>query len=651
MADSLDLATVTVTVDLEGANADKASSVVELLDPSGAKVAEGKSQGGKGCRLTVINPRLWYPLGYGEQPLYTVKATVEGAADSVSKRTGLRLSELVQRPLPGQKGQSFFFRVNNIPIYSQGTDWIPPDVFLPRMTPQRYRDWLTWAAKGNQNMIRVWGGGIYEEDVFYDLCDELGILIWQDYMLGCGAYPFHEYLVDTIKAEAEYNVRRMRHHPCIVLWCGNNEDYMFAEIFKLEYDRADENPENWVKSNFPGRYYYEITLKEVTERLCPRVPYHLSSPFGGSYANDPLVGDIHSWQVWMADQPRYPYQEYEKLTGRFVSEFGMKSFPCSRTMNALISDPKQRHPQSATLDAWHMAPEDQRTLSMYLVDNLRHGNDLDSYAWATQLIQAESTDYSSRAFRRLWRGPGNESCAGCLIWQLNDCFPAVSWSLLDSAVRPKLAYYVTRRNYSPLLVGATRRVTEKKDSAFTHVDVKKETHTELWVSNFTIRPVEAELEVTFISIATGEHVQRTTTSIVLAPNRSEELDTVLFPASHQETPTDLVVALRLLEPGSKTVLARYVEFPQPLRHTDFGGAKVSVKPLGGMQWAVSVTEGVAKAVELYVDTEDDEAADSYHFSDNALDLVPGDEQIVTVELKEGAKAPEGGIVIKERHYL
>lgn len=652
--DTLDTAIVTVSIELEGTDVDNASTLVEISDPSGRKIDQGEIQGRGSCRFIVPNPSLWYPLGYGKQPLYTFTATVGGSLHKVSKRAGLRLVELVQRRLQGQKGLTFFFRVNNIPIYAQGTDWIPPDVFLPRMTLQKYRDWLTWAARGNQNMIRVWGGGIYEDDRFYDICDELGILIWQDFMMGCGAYPYHDYLVQSIKAEAEYNVRRLRHHPCIALWCGNNEDYMFAELHHLEYDPKDDNPERWIKGNFPGRYYYEVILKQVTETLTPRIPYHLSSPYGGTYSNDPTVGDIHSWRVWMADQPRYPYQDYETLTGRFVSEFGMKSFPCLRTINALIDDPAERHPQSDTMDMWHMAPEDQRTISMYLVDNIRHGNDIEAYSWATQIIQAESTDYSSRAFRRLWRGPGKEECAGCLIWQLNDCYPAVSWSLLDSAMRPKLAYYVSRRNYASILVGATRRVVEKKANEFTHVDIKRTAYAELWASNLTLDAVDVDLEIKFVTVPGGSCVHNETRAVTLLPNRSMELGGVDFPGSYRDSSaaSSLVVHLRLRERrGSRRVLARYTEFPQPLRRHNFSSAKVFIRPLDdGRSWAVGAAGGVAKAVELSVATDDDSLVDACLFSDNYLDLVPGDDQIITIDVNVLMKIPQGGLALIEKHY-
>ena len=651
VADTLESATVTATIELEGDDSNERTTNVELVDPSGSRVGQSTIKGNDRCQFTVKKPALWYPNGYGEQPLYTVKATIEGGLATVSRRIGLRLSELIQRPIPGKPGLTFFFRVNNIPIYCQGTDWIPPDVFLPRMTPQRYRDWVALAAEGNQNMIRVWGGGVYEDNAFYDSCDELGILIWQDYMMGCGSYPVNDQLLASIKAEAEYNVRRMRHHSCIVLWCGNNEDHWFAESLHLEYNMNDKNPENWLKSNWPARYYYEVLLKDITEKLVPRVPYHFSSPYGGSSSNDPTVGDIHSWRVWMADQPRYPYQDYEKLTGRFVSEFGMKAYPVMRTMKSLISDPEQRHPQSRTLDAWHMADEDQRTIAMYLVDGLRHGNDLEAYIWASQINQAESSDFSLRAFRRLWRGPSREECAGCLIWQLNDCFPAVSWSLADSFMRPKLAYYVTKRDYAPILIGCTRRVDEKAANEFTKVFVDRSTYAEVWASNLTTAPVDMELDILFITISGGNHVHHINQTVTLAANRSVELCRKAFPDENKHDPTGLVVQTRLLDPKDKNkVIARYTEFPQPLRHHDFSMVRVHIKQLAGSSYALSVSGGVAKAVEFSIETDDAQLADACVLSDNCLDLVPGDEQIINVKMVGKIEVPKGGLKVMERHY-
>jgi beta-mannosidase len=591
-----------------------------VLDPYGEQIDAKIIQNSTECQFTVHTPELWYPNGYGAQPLYSVVARIrENHSDKIlhskSRKIGIRLSDLIQRPVNGQLGTTFFFRVNNIPIYCQGTNWIPADTFLPRLSAQRYREWLELAVESNHNMIRVWGGGLYEDDTFYDICDELGILIWQDFMLGCGSYPMNDSLLTNIKLEAVYNVKRMRNHPCIVLWCGNNEDHMFAELHHLEYDQNDQIEENWLRSNWPARYYYESVLKDICSELVPRIPYHFSSPWGGTYSNDPLVGDVHSWRVWMADQPRYPYQKYPELSGRFVSEFGMKSYPSIKTIKALVSDLNELHPQSRTLDSWHMADEDQRTLALYLIDNFKHEMTLESYTYTTQLLQAEAMSYAVRGWRRLWKGPNHEECAGSLIWQLNDCFPAVSWSLIDSAMRPKLAYYTTKRNYAPLVVGLDRCTDQNPKTEFTNVDIEKSVEVEIWCSNLTIQPFEGELEISLYDL-NGQLMMESKSNISVAPNRSIELNAVPIPESGHP----IIVSARLLKEGK--VVARFVDWPQPLKYLTFERSCATIT-VNGETVTISSTAPI-KALELFVEEAD------VIFDDNCLDVVPGDVQIVTV---------------------
>lgn len=617
--DALRYAILTARVEVEGAKDQPIE--VTLLSPSGSPIDTKTFKDSSECQFKVDKPELWYPSGYGSQPLYSVQAKIMERSsgvllDSRSRRIGIRLSELVQRPISGQKGTTFFFRVNNIPVYCQGTNWIPADTFLPRLTHHRYREWLELAVESNQNMIRVWGGGLYEDDIFYDTCDELGILIWQDFMLGCGSYPMNDSLLKNIKAEAEYNVKRIRNHPCIVIWCGNNEDHMFAELHHLEYDQNDQNEENWLKSNWPARYYYERVLKDICSDLVPRTPYHFSSPWGGSYSNDPLVGDIHSWRVWMADQPRYPYQMYPELSGRFVSEFGMKSYPSIKTIKELVSNPNELYPQSKTMDSWHMAPEDQRTLALYLIDNFKHDMTLESYTYATQLLQAEAMSYAVRGWRRLWKGPGHEECAGNLIWQLDDCFPAVSWSLVDSAMRRKLAYYTTKRNYAPIIVGIDRQVQKEPKNEFTHVDVDTLVRAEIWGSNLTLRPFHGELEISLFTLS-GTLIEKNQVDINMAPNRSANLNVNVLPSNEEP----VIVSARLLKDGK--AIARYVDWPQPLKYLAFVRDGVTVRVEGEI---ITVSSTVpVKGLELFVEDKD------VIFEDNCLDVVPGDVQTIKVQ--------------------
>lgn len=245
----------------------------------------------------IKNPQLWYPASYGKQPMYLLRATLitgKQAYHLATKRIGLRRVNVVQRTLRDAPGTTFFFEINNIPVFCGGSDWIPADSFIPRISPQKYRDWVKLVVDGHQVMLRVWGGGIFEEKSFYDACDEMGVLVWQDFMFGCGNYPAHKEFLASVKREATANVKILRHHPSIVIWAGNNEDYQYAES-ELDYDRNDDDPQSWLKSAFPARYIYQRILPKVIKEHSPNTYYHFGSPFGGKDTRDPTVGDIHQW--------------------------------------------------------------------------------------------------------------------------------------------------------------------------------------------------------------------------------------------------------------------------------------------------------------------------------------------------------------------
>ena len=257
------------------------------------------------------NPELWYPARYGSQPLYEIRAILlspsNSVHDTVAKRFGLRRAKVVQRKLDDAPGTTFFFEINNIPVFCGGSDWIPADSFIPRLTPQKYRDWVKLAVDGNQIMIRVWGGGIFEQASFYDACDEMGVLVWQDFLFGCGNYPANNDFLDLVKREAVANVKILRHHPCIAIWAGNNEDYQYQESEGLQLDPEDGNPDNWLRTDFPARYIYEKILPDVVKDLDPGTFYHPGSPWGGKDTRDPTVGDIHQWNgTCLAATGRFP---------------------------------------------------------------------------------------------------------------------------------------------------------------------------------------------------------------------------------------------------------------------------------------------------------------------------------------------------------
>jgi beta-mannosidase len=260
-----------------------------LIQTRPLKVADGKFE----TSIILEHPLLWYPHLYGSQPLYQVSVEIPGF-DSRSQSIGIRRLRLLQHRLKKAEGTSFVFEINNIRLFAGGSCWIPNDFMLPRTTAKRYQDWLQLAKDGNQTMIRVWGGGIVESDDFYDTCDQLGLLVWQDFLFACGNYPASEGFMEDVKMEAKQQLGRVGHHACPALWAGNNEDYMLAERHGWELDMTDEQGP-WDKTDFPARIIYERLLPSLVEAFGGDVPYWRSSPYGGTFSNDTTVGDTHIW--------------------------------------------------------------------------------------------------------------------------------------------------------------------------------------------------------------------------------------------------------------------------------------------------------------------------------------------------------------------
>jgi beta-mannosidase len=425
----------------------------ELLDPEGRRAGLlHAAPGATGASLEITDARLWWPRGHGAQPLYTLVTRVMQGATVVAqdrRRLGLRRVRLVQAPVGAEAGLSFCFEVNGREIFIGGANWIPDDSLLERITPERYRERVAQAASANMNMLRVWGGGVYEDDAFYDACDELGLLVWQDFMFACGMYPAHPAFLDSVAQEARAAVLRLRHRASLAIWCGNNEDYTVAESIGAYGPLAPVD-------RFDARAIYERLLPDICAELDPDRPYWPGSPYspdpdGITLSSDATVGDRHSWEVW--HQQMLPYQRYAEVQARFVSEFGMQSAPSLRLLESVLP-PGERYPESRTVQ-WHNkagsgAPDGMRRLAVYLADNLRAGTTLADHVYDTQFVQAEAMRYAYQDFRRRWQTPGARAVGGALVWQLNDCWPATSWALIDSAGAVKPAWHAVRRALAPL---------------------------------------------------------------------------------------------------------------------------------------------------------------------------------------------------------
>ncbi|KAJ3841473.1 glycoside hydrolase family 2 protein [Lentinula raphanica] len=575
---------------------------------------------------------LWYPVGYGEQPIYTVESDLfdeNGAIlDSRTQKIGFRRTRIVQEKLLGESGLSFYFEINNIPIFAGGSNWIPSDSFVRssdcRMTPDRYRDWLQLLVNGNQNMIRVWGGGIYEADVFYDICDELGIVVWQDFMFGCGQYPAYDSFLALVKDEAEYNVKRLRHHPSLSIFAGNNEDYQVAESMHLELDYSDE-VSDFRKTNFPARYIYERVLPEVVGRLS-NVYYHRSSPYSGQgkITTDRTLGDLHQWNVWHGSQE--PWTNWDKLAGRFVSEFGMEGYPNIRTVDYWLgAETKERFPQSRINNSHNKADGFERRLELYLVENFKHSFEMESYVYATQIMQAECLASAYRLWRRNWAGRGKEYTAGALVWSLNDCWPTTSWSIADYFLRPKPAYFSIARELRPYTVGITRKEITTFADDRSAADFTIDTVFEVWGTNSTLCAKNVTLEFLIHDLHDPEFKDGWTRTLTLSPNSSTEVFKGTIQAlpprmTKTQVPNTIIVSSRLLDEDN-TVLARYSNWPEPYKFIHFpkdvgfraevDGDSVRLSSRRPMKGIVLEAEG-----------------DDVKWSDQAIDLIPGDDQVV-----------------------
>ncbi|KAL7274029.1 hypothetical protein RUND412_003089 [Rhizina undulata] len=603
---------VSITVELSSPLATSTSISLQIDTPDGKNLScsyfEVTADARISAPIAIENPQLWYPHTYGDQPLYRLTATLGEGQHTVEKKFGIRSVKLVERKLVDAPGTTFFFEVNGIPVFCGGSNWIPADSFIPRISDERYVEWLKLIKDGGQVMVRVWAGGIYEQDIFYDTCDELGLLVWQDFAFGCGNYPAHiEAFRENVKKEAVYNVKRLRHHPCMAIWAGNNEDYQYVEGIpgKLGYDPQDQNPDNWLKSGFPARYLYEKVLKEVVEEFGSGVAYHFGSPWGGVDTRDLTVGDLHQWNVWHGAQEKY--QNFDKLAGRFVSEFGMEAFPDASTIDGYLQgDTTERYPQSDTIDFHNKAEGHERRLALYLVENFRYAfTPLEAYIYSTQLLQAEALATAYRLWRRNWKGPGREYTAGALVWQINDCWPVTSWAIADYHLRPKYAYFAIKRELNNIVVGIRRNSVVS--------DGGVEEKMAVWAGSWECRKREVVVEVKAFGLD-GRELGVRRWDVVLAGNRSVEVfdGRLIGWDGTRDGGRAVVVAAWVKEGGA--VLARRVAWADPLKYVKTQKLKLEVVVQGDV---VGLSSDVpVKGVVL--------KKEGVKWNDNFVDLVPGD---------------------------
>jgi len=542
------------------------------------------SKNREGFRIRIPDPELWWPNGSGGQPMYTALLSLSARDREVHRLEvpfAIRTIRLLEKR--DREGKTFIVEVNGVRIFCKGADWIPCDTFLPRIAETTYMKLLTMARDAHMNMIRVWGGGIYEQDIFYEFCDRFGLMVWQDFMYACGEYPEESWFLKVARTEAESVVRRLRNHPSIVLWCGNNEcEWMFCT------EHPGKTPDD-----MKGAEIFRKILRQVCREQDGTRPYWRSSPFGSGFPNAESNGNHHQWTVWSAWKD---YHDYERDSARFVSEFGFQAAATLKTMKEVILA-SDRHIQSAVMEHHNKQIEGTERLIRFQAAHYRVGESFDRFVYKSQLVQAEALKCGVEHWRRR-----KFLTAGTLFWQLNDCWPVSSWAVIDSGLRPKAAYYFAKRFYAPVLVSFKR--------------VKG--GIEIWITSDLPEPITPHLVLTLRSFG-GKPVWNKTLRSALRANSSRSVYMIRRASITGVDPSTHYLHAVVRDNGT-TVAENRLFFAEP-KHLRLPRARVSGtvrKTRNGLMELRLHSNKFAKSVCATIDDDDTT------LSDNFVDIDPGE---------------------------
>jgi beta-mannosidase len=496
------------------------------------------------CSFTLKNPELWWPNGYGAQKLYNFKVFLKDGPKVISEkqeRHGMRTVEVVQES--NGQGNSFYFLVNGVKIFMKGANYIPQDNFLPRVTRERYEHIINTAVLSHMNMLRVWGGGIYENDLFYDLCDEKGILLWQEFMFACAMQPPIESIKQSIYEEAVQNIKRMRNHPCIAMYCGNNEvaAFMGSDFWGTAKKGAFRNAQDSITIiNTYKDVFFNILPAAVKGYDDDRF-YWSSSPQANNYAlythDSRTAGDVHYWAVWGAGKPM---EEYLDNIGPFMSEYGFQSFPDIETIKTFAL-PSDYNINSDVMKAHQRSYTGNGAIVTYMKRWYKVPSQFTDFLYTGQVLQAEGIKLAIEGHRR-----AKPFCMGSLYWQIDDCWPAASWSSMDYYGHWKAQQYEAKRAFSNILVSPIAR----------HDTVS------VYVVSDSLKAITAQLQLRLMDL--DGHILSQKMVIAKIPSNSSG-------AFYKATATDLlkgadkknvVFSVRLLEQG-KVLSENCLYFEEP----------------------------------------------------------------------------------------
>jgi len=566
--------------------------------------------------VTVEDPDLWWPAGHGDQPLYDLSVEIapdasgETVADTASERIGFREIELVRAE--DEVGESFGFEVNGQPVYSKGANWIPTDGIPTRVDDADYDRLLSDAVDANMNTIRVWGGGIYERDAFYEACDEQGLLVWQDFMFACALYPSDDEFLDSVAAEAEYQVRRLASHPSIALWCGNNEN---EEMLR---EWIGEGAEDYDTYSDDYDALYLDTLEPIAESVDPDgrafwpASPHSSSP--DVLPNDNSEGDVHFWDVWHSGKPFSAYLDAEP---RFASEFGYQSFPSIETLSDVL-EPADMNPTAPLMEHHQRNPGGNGRILQRMVDHFRVPFTMEDFVYLSQVQQGLAIETAIEHWRRL-----KPHCGGTIYWQLNDMWQVASWSSIEYGGRWKALQHMARRFYAPVLVSITP-VDEEGDPIGRD---EEPAAAQVWVTSDEPHALDGDVEITAETFD-GEIVAEETVAADVDARESAVVATLDPDALGEDgiaaDRSDLL--LRAEYTGEEDSYVAH-EVLNVYKQLDLPDVDLDVE-VSGDEVTVS-----ADAAALYVRLDPGEL--SGHFSDNFFHLAAGESRTVTFDRQDG----------------
>ena len=598
-----DAVALTVRTNLEHVGAGEAAVRVRVTGPGG----ETFEACGEEAVIDIPEPKLWWPAGFGDQPLYTVTVTLEkdGAElDSSEKRIGLRTMTVTRKK--DEWGESFSHCVNGVDIFAMGADYIPEDNLLPRVNPERTRKLLTDARAANMNCVRVWGGGYYPEDAFYDICDELGLLVWQDFMFACAVYNLTDEFEANITAEFVDNVRRLRHHPSLALWCGNNEMEQF--VAQGEWVSSKRQAADYIKM-------YEYVIPKVLKTEDPQAFYWPASPSsGGSFdePQDPNRGDVHYWDVWHGLKP---FTDYRNYLFRYVSEFGFQSFPCMETIESFTL-PEDRNLFSYVMEKHQRNASANGRIVFYLSQMYLYPREMSELVYASQLLQAQAMQYGVEHWRR-HRG----RCMGAVIWQLNDCWPVASWASIDYFGRWKALHYYAKRFFAPVLISCHEEGILSQNTNVNAEPFALKKSARLNVSNETRSPFAGTVRWS-LRRPDASVIREGSESVSVSALDTLWLDELDF---SEEDTYGTYFAYELLDAEGRTVGEGSVLFCPP-KHFRFADPELSVRREGDE--LVVTARAYARSVEILA------GADTV-LEDNYFDMNAGERRVKIVRGEPG----------------